>query len=146
MKLRLDEYYYIISDEFDEIEDYMPQYMVEELDKFRESHTPEEAFDYLENLYSHIEIIDTQYRTNYIDLEKSYINYTAIIKIEDKYYSFDGYYENIWNKRQITNIIGVGRGINYDVVNTQGGKTKYLCSIDTSLVFGRPDICFYFKK
>lgn len=44
MKLRLDEYYYIISDE---IEDYMPQYMV--LDKFRESHTPEEAFDYLEN-------------------------------------------------------------------------------------------------
>lgn len=83
MKLRLDEYYYIISDEFDEIEDYMPQYMVEELDKFRESHTPEEAFDYLENLYSHIEIIDTQYRTNYIDLEKSYINYTAIIKIED---------------------------------------------------------------
>lgn len=40
MKLRLDEYYYIISDEFDEIEDYMPQYMVEELDKFRESHTP----------------------------------------------------------------------------------------------------------
>ena len=78
MKLRLDEYYYIISDEFDEfdeIEDYMPQYMVEELDKFRESHTPEEAFDYLENLYSHIEIIDTQYRTNYIDLEKSYINY-----------------------------------------------------------------------
>lgn len=25
MKLRLDEYYYIISDEFDEIEDYMPQ-------------------------------------------------------------------------------------------------------------------------
>ena len=51
-----------------------------------------------------------------------------------------------WGKRQITNIIGVGRGINYDVVNTQGGKTKYLCSIDTSLVFGRPDICFYFKK
>lgn len=89
MKLRLDEYYYIISDE---IEDYMPQYMVEELDKFRESHTPEEAFDYLENLYSHIEIIGTQYRTNYIDLEKSYINYTAIIKIEDKYYSFDWYY------------------------------------------------------
>ena len=62
------------------------------------------------------------------------------------FYPGVGYYENIWNKRQITNIIGVGRGINYDVVNTQGGKTKYLCSIDTSLVFGRPDICFYFKK
>lgn len=62
------------------------------------------------------------------------------------FYPGGGYYENIWNKRQITNIIGVGHGINYDVVNTQGGKTKYLCSIDTSLVFGRPDICFYFKK
>ena len=62
------------------------------------------------------------------------------------FYPGAGYYGNIWNKRQITNIIGVGRGINYDVVNTQGGKTKYLCSIDTSLVFGRPDICFYFKK
>jgi hypothetical protein len=62
------------------------------------------------------------------------------------FYPGGGYYENIWNKRQITNIIGVGCGINYDVVNTQGGKTKYLCSIDTSLVFGRPDICFYFKK
>lgn len=97
MKLRLDEYYYIISDEFDEIEDYMPQYMVEELDKFRESHTPEEAFDYLENLYSHIEIINTHYRTNYIDLEKSSINYTAIIKIEDKYYSFDWYYTWNWD-------------------------------------------------
>ena len=62
------------------------------------------------------------------------------------FYPGVGYYENIWNKRQITNIIGVGRGINYDVVNTQDGKTKYLCSIGTSLVFGRPDICFYFKK
>lgn len=58
---------------------------------------PEEAFDYLENLYSHIEIIGTQYRTNYIDLEKSYINYTAIIKIEDKYYSFDWYYTWNWD-------------------------------------------------
>lgn len=55
------------------------------------------------------------------------------------FYPGGGYYENIWNKYNRS-------GINYDVVNTQGGKTKYLCSIDTSLVFGRPDICFYFKK
>lgn len=32
------------------------------------------------------------------------------------------------------------------LIKTISGKTKYLCSIDTSLVFGRPDICFYFKK
>lgn len=97
MKLRLDEYYYIISEEWDEVEDYMPQYMVEELNKFRESHTPEEAFDYLENLYSYIEVIDSEYHINDIDLEKSFINYTAIIKIKDTYYSFDWYYTRYWN-------------------------------------------------
>ena len=97
MKLRLDEYYYIISEEWDEIEDYMPQYMVEELNKFRESHTLEEAFDYLENLYSYIEVIDSKYHINDIDLEKSFINYTAIIKIGDKYYSFDWYYTRYWD-------------------------------------------------
>ena len=40
-------------------------------------------------------------------------------------------YKDIWNKRQITDIIGVGRGINYDVINTQEGKTKYLYGVDT---------------
>lgn len=96
MKLRLDEYYAIINDEWEEIEDYMPEDMAEELKKFEESHTRDEIFEYLENLYSHIEVINTHYRTNYIDLEKSYINYTAIIKIEDKYYSFDWYYTWYW--------------------------------------------------
>ena len=97
MKLRLDEYYAIINDEWEEIEDYMPEDMAEELKKFEESHTRDEIFKYLENLYSHIEIINTHYRTNYFDLEKSYINYTAIIKIEDKYYSFDWYYTWYWS-------------------------------------------------
>ena len=62
------------------------------------------------------------------------------------FYPGVGYYKNIWNKRQITNIIGVGRGINYDVINTQEGKTKYLYSVDTKWFSNRPDICFYFKK
>lgn len=96
MKLRLDEYYAIISDEWEEIENYMPEDMAEELEKFEESHTQDEIFEYLENLYSHIEVINTRYRTNYIDLEKAFINYTAIIKIEDKYYSFDWYYTWYW--------------------------------------------------
>lgn len=34
MKLRLDEYYYIINDEWNEIENYMPEDMAEELEKF----------------------------------------------------------------------------------------------------------------
>lgn len=96
MKLRLDEYYAIISEEWEEIENYMPEDMEEEFEKFRESHTQDEICNYLNNLYSHIEIINTRYRTNYFDLEKSYINYTAIIKIEDKYYSFDWYYTWYW--------------------------------------------------
>ena len=97
MKLRLDEYYAIISEEWEEIENYMPEDMAEEFEKFSESHTQDEICNYLNNLYSHIEIINTHYRTNYFDLEKSYINYTAIIKIEDKYYSFDWYYTWYWN-------------------------------------------------
>lgn len=96
MKLRLDEYYYIINEEWEEIENYMPEDMAEELEKFEESHTQDEIFEYLENLYSHIEVINTRYRTNYIDLEKAFISYTAIIKIEDKYYSFDWYYTWYW--------------------------------------------------
>ena len=97
MKLRLDEYYAIISEEWEEIENYMPEDMAEEFEKFSESHTRDEICNYLNNLYSHIEIINTHYCTNYFDLEKSYINYTAIIKIEDKYYSFDWYYTWYWN-------------------------------------------------
>lgn len=97
MKLRLDEYYAIISEEWEEIENYMPEDMAEEFEKFSESHTQDEICNYLNNLYSHIEIINTHYRTNYFDLEKSYINYTAIIKIKDKYYSFDWYYTWYWN-------------------------------------------------
>ena len=96
MKLRLDEYYSIISGTWEGIESYMPKDMVKELLKFELSHNYYEISDYLENLYSHIEVINSRYNINYIDLEKSYINYTAIIKIEDKYYSFDWYYTWYW--------------------------------------------------
>ena len=96
MKLRLDEYYFIIKEEWEDIESYMPEDMAEKFEKFRESHTRNEIYNYLKNLYSHIEVIDSRYNINYIDLEKSYINYTAIIKIEDKYYSFDWYYTWYW--------------------------------------------------
>ena len=91
MKLRLDEYYSIISDEWEGIENYMPKDMAKEFEKFCESHNQGEVSDYLENLYSYIEVINNRYNINDIDLEKSFINYTAIIKIKDKYYSFDWY-------------------------------------------------------
>ena len=91
MKLRLDEYYSIISGTWEGIESYMPKDMVKELLKFELSHNYYEISDYLENLYSYIEVIDSKYNINDIDLEKSYINSAAIIKINNKYYSFDWY-------------------------------------------------------
>lgn len=97
MKLRLDEYYSIISGTWEGIESYMPKDMVKELLKFELSHNYYEISDYLENLYSYIEVIDSKYNINNIDLEKSYINYTAIIKINDKYYSFDWYDTEYWD-------------------------------------------------
>ena len=97
MKLRLDEYYSIISGTWEGIDSYMPKDMVKELLKFELSHNYYEISDYLENLYSYIEVIDSKYNINDIDLEKSYINYTAIIKIKDKYYSFDWYDTEYWD-------------------------------------------------
>ena len=97
MKLRLDEYYSIVSGTWEGIESYMPKDMVKELLKFELSHNYYEISDYLENLYSYIEVIDSKYNINDIDLEKSYINYTAIIKIKDKYYSFDWYDTEYWD-------------------------------------------------
>ena len=97
MKLRLDEYYSIISGTWEGIDSYMPKDMVKELLKFELSHNYYEISDYLENLYSYIEVIDSKYNINDIDLEKSYINYTAIIKINDKYYSFDWYDTEYWD-------------------------------------------------
>ena len=97
MKLRLDEYYSIISGTWEGIESYMPKDMVKEFEKFCESHNYYEISDYLENLYSYIEVINNKYNINSIDLEKSYINYTAIIKIKDKYYSFDWYDTEYWD-------------------------------------------------
>ena len=56
MKLRLDEYYSIISGTWEGIESYMPKDMVKELLKFELSHNYYEISDYLENLYSSIYI------------------------------------------------------------------------------------------
>ena len=97
MKLRLDEYYSIISGTWGGIESYMPEDMAKEFEKFCESHNYYEISDYLENLYSYIEVINNKYHINDIDLEKSFINYTALIKIKDKYYSFDWYDTEYWD-------------------------------------------------
>lgn len=99
MKLRLDEYHYILNiDSWCEgIEEYMPENMAEKFEEFCESHNSDKIYNYLENLYSYIEIVDTQYTIADMDLDKSYIAYTAIIKINGKYYSFDWYDTRYWD-------------------------------------------------
>ena len=104
MKLRLDEYYYIVSWDWDGIEGYMPEDMAKKFNEFCKSHNLEEIDNYIENLYSHIEVIDSQYNINSIDLDKAYIKYTAIIKINDKYYSFDWYDTEYWDLDEQVNV------------------------------------------
>lgn len=94
MKLRLDEYYYIIDYydwDWQELEKYMPKEIADKFNEFKKAHTDDEFPKYINKLYSYIEIIDTEYHISEIDLDASYIKYLAIIKINNKYYSF--YYD-----------------------------------------------------
>lgn len=94
MKLRLDEYYYIIDYydwDWEELEKYMPKEIADKFIEFKKTHTDDELLKYINKLYSYIEVIDTEYHINEIDLDDSYVEYSAIIKINDKYYSF--YYD-----------------------------------------------------
>lgn len=59
MKLRLDEYYYILNINYgwEEIEDYMPDDIADKYLEFCESHNSDEVYDYLKLLYSYIQVI-----------------------------------------------------------------------------------------
>lgn len=94
MKLRLDEYYYLLHIDcgwWDGIQKYMPEDMANKYIEFCKSHNLEEIDNYLENLYSYIEEVDIRNDIDDIDLEKSYITYRAVIEIKGKYYSFYWY-------------------------------------------------------
>lgn len=99
MKLRLDEYYYIFDANYglEEIEEYMPDNIADKYLEFCKSHNSDEVYDYLERLYSHIQVIDLEYTVFDIDLEKGYIEYKAIIKVNNKYYSFNYYQSPYWS-------------------------------------------------
>ena len=98
MKLRLDEYYYILNRDYglEEIEDYMPKDIADKYLEFCESHNSDEVDDYLEKLYSYIQVVNLEYTILDIDSEKGYVEYKAIIKVNNKYYSFDWYYTWYW--------------------------------------------------
>lgn len=92
MKLRLDEYYYILRDDIDYIEEYMPEYILETVNNYKKEHpnylNEDDFWNLLDSFYSYISIVDIKYDILDIDLEKSRVIYQAIILIDGKYYSF----------------------------------------------------------
>ena len=99
MKLRLDEYYYILNANYglEEIEEYMPDDIADKYLEFCESHNSNEVDDYLERLYSYIQVVNLEYIILDIDSEKGYAEYKAIIKVNNKYYSFNYYQTPYWS-------------------------------------------------
>ena len=99
MKLRLDEYYYILNAGYvwKEIEDYMPKDIADKYLEFCKSHNSDEVDDYLKRLYSYIQVINLEYTILDIDSEIGYAEYRAIIKVNNKYYSFDYYQSPYWS-------------------------------------------------
>ena len=113
MKLRLDEYYYILNENYglEEIEEYMPDDIADKYLEFCKSHNSDEVDNYLERLYSYIQVINLEYTILNFDLEKGYAECKAIIKVNNKYYSFDYYQSPYWDFKDIvdenTNLIEV---------------------------------------
>lgn len=93
MKLRPDEYNWILS-EGDAIPENAPKEITDKIKQYQKAYynddiiTIDKYWQSIKELYSYITIINTQYEIEYIDLEKGYIDYKAIIKINGKYYSF----------------------------------------------------------
>ena len=93
MKLRADEYNWILS-EGDAIPENAPKEITDKIKQYQKAYynddiiTIDKYWQLIKELYSYITIINTQYEIEYIDLEKGYIDYKAIIKINGKYYSF----------------------------------------------------------
>lgn len=106
MKLRLDEYYYILSANYwwEDIGKYMPKDIADKYIKFCKSHNSDEIDDYIKNLYSYIEEIDIRNDIDDIDLEKSYVTYRAIVEIKGKYYSFYWYDSFDWDFEDQVNV------------------------------------------
>ena len=99
MKLRLDEYYYILNADYglEEIEEYMPDDIANKYLECCKSHNSDEVDDYLKRLYSYIQVVNLEYTILDIDSEKGCTEYKAIIKVNNKYYSFDYYQSTYWS-------------------------------------------------
>ena len=57
MKLRLDEYYYILGDyEWEELEKYMPKEIADKFNEFKKTHTDDELLKYINKKITRIVI------------------------------------------------------------------------------------------
>lgn len=93
MKLRPDEYNWILS-EGDAIPENTPKEIADKIKQYQKAYydgdiiTINKYWQLIKELYSYITIINIHHEIIDIDLEKGYIEYKAIIKIKEKYYSF----------------------------------------------------------
>lgn len=98
MKLRLDVYYYLINDDIDDLEKYMPEDKLKLVTDYKKEHSnylqEDDFWNLLDSFYSYINILNRYYDILYIDLERSLVKYQAIISINNKYYSFE-YYDSL---------------------------------------------------
>lgn len=101
MKLRPDEYNWILS-EGDTIPENAPKEIKDKIEQYQKAYynsdtiTIDKYWQSIKELYSYITIINIHYEIIDIDLEKGYIEYKAIIKIKEKYYSFI-YRDSLYN-------------------------------------------------
>ena len=101
MKLRPDEYNWILS-EGDAIPENASKEIADKIKQYQKAYynsdtiTIDKYWQLIKELYSYITIINIHYEIIDINLEKGYIEYKAIIKIKEKYYSFI-YRDNIYD-------------------------------------------------
>ena len=93
MKLRPDEYNWILFGG-DTIPENAPKEIADKIKQYQKAYydgdiiTIDKYWQLIKELYSYITIINIHYEIIDINLEKGYIEYKAIIKINGKYYSF----------------------------------------------------------
>lgn len=92
MTLRPDEFYWIVS-EGDVLPENAPKNITDKIEQYRKDYyntniAIDDYWQSIDDLYSYIDVINLKYNTIDIDLEKGYAIYEAVIKINDKYYTF----------------------------------------------------------
>ena len=92
MKLRPDEFYWIVT-EGSVLSENAPKDIADKIKQYQNEYYKGNTIsaDYwrvIDDIYSYIDVINLTYDMPYIDLEKGFAIYKAVIKIAGKYYTF----------------------------------------------------------